>query len=337
VKSEAPAPGATTLRERFLLHSRVHGPGSTAGEVVLITDHSSMEGSRHTLTAAVERLTGKRPICIDARHFMTGDTGWVARTDEDIVIGVTAEDLVVKPATVLVYEIPPASRRRFAEFQHKLQQYGIAALSSDAEAWRNATEKDRTVSCFLRAGIPHAETIVLRRPTLVSALNAYKRLGPDVWTRPTVGVAGGDVFHITTREQLHSALLFYTERGQSWLMSRDARNITERGERQSFRIVVLHDRPLWACEHIQPNPDRPTNEAAGAASTRISLDQVPDELLHAAIAATRSVGLRFGGVDLALTGTPVFEVNVHPVLLGDRHLEAVALPWVQAQLVKTPL
>ena len=73
------------------------------------------------------------------------------------------------------------------------------------------------------------ETIALHQPDPGTALNAFERLGRDVWARPNVGAGGTDVFHLTTRKQLHAALLHYAASDQDWLLSRDARNLTSDG------------------------------------------------------------------------------------------------------------
>ncbi|MGH3912196.1 MAG: hypothetical protein ACRDTC_02100, partial [Pseudonocardiaceae bacterium] len=179
----------------------------TTGEVVLITDHSSAEGSRRILSTAVKRLVGAPPVCVDARHFMSGGTGRVALVREVLTMEVPADDLTLTPTVVLIYEIPPADRRRFTDFQRRLDRLGIRSLGVDVDAWRNATEKNRTISCFRRAGIPHMETITLNHPSLSSAVETYEYLGQDVWTRPLVGMAGRGVFHVTSHDQLSRVFL----------------------------------------------------------------------------------------------------------------------------------
>ncbi|MGH3669264.1 MAG: hypothetical protein ACRDSH_01315, partial [Pseudonocardiaceae bacterium] len=66
-------------------------------------------------------------------------------------------------------------------------------------------------------------------------------------------------------------------------------------------------------------------------STLIPTEDLPPQYHHLAIAATQSLGLPFGGVDLATeNGGVVFEVNVHPMLDVPAGLETVAIPFVQA-------
>lgn len=43
------------------------------GQVAILTNHSSNEGSRAAMAAAAEILTGQPPVLVDARHF--ADTG----------------------------------------------------------------------------------------------------------------------------------------------------------------------------------------------------------------------------------------------------------------------
>ncbi|MEC3981658.1 ATP-grasp domain-containing protein [Amycolatopsis sp. H20-H5] len=233
---------------------------------------------------------------------------------------------------MLVYEIPPERRTHLGGLMTALAQCGLTAEVNAAGGWRDATEKDRTIICFQRDGVPTAETIVLQGGDADRAEATFRQLGSDVWIRPSVGTSGRDVVHVTTSEKARAIARSYTHRPEPWLMSRDAGNLTARGERQSLRIVILGDRPLWAVEHIQPNADEPTNEAAGAVSTPVPLENLPASLIEAAVAAVRSVGLRFGGVDLASATCSVFEVNVHPLLLPERHLDTVAVPWVEDQL-----
>jgi glutathione synthase/RimK-type ligase-like ATP-grasp enzyme len=301
--------------------------------IVVMTDHSSGEGSRPLLGAAVEVLTGTQPVSIDARHFMTGGNGRATVERETLKLNVPSEDLVVNPEVLVVYEIPPAERRRFETFQRTLLSSGSTCLSGGVDAWRAATDKHQTIVRFLRDGIPHMETIALCCPDPASALDAFKRLGGDVWARPRTGAGGKDVFHVTTIDHLHGACRHYAASGQDWLVSRDAANVDHNGRRHQFRVVVLHDRVLRVCEHAQADPDAPCNESRGAVSTVIPVDDFPLEFSQLAISATRSLGLPFGGVDLAIeNGGVVFEVNVHPVLDVPGGLGTMAIPFIQAHL-----
>lgn len=304
-----------------------------AGDVVVMTDHGSGEGSRPLLEAAVEVLTGTRPVPIDARHFMTGGNGRTTVERGTLRLTVPSEDLVVTPEVLVLYEIPPAERWRFETFQRALLSSGSICLGADVDSWRAATDKHQTMVRFLRAGIPHMETIALCCPDPASALDAFKRLGRDVWARPRTGAGGKDVFHVTTIGHLQDARRHYAASGQDWLVSRDARNVDRNGRRHQFRAVVLHDRVLRVCEHVQADPDAPCNESRGAVSTAVPVDDFPPEFSQLAISATRSLGLPFGGVDLAIEdGGVVFEVNVHPVLDVPGGLETVAIPFIQAHL-----
>jgi glutathione synthase/RimK-type ligase-like ATP-grasp enzyme len=303
------------------------------GGVVLMTDHGSGEGSRVPLEKAVEVLTGAPPLSIDARHFMTGGSGRVSFGRSGFWMEVPSQGLVASPEVLIVYEIPPVDRWRLVAFQRQLSPEGPLSFDVDPDAWRNATDKRRTVDCFRRADIAQMETLALRRPDLGTALDAFERLGQDVWARPTIGAGGTDVFHLTTRRHLRAALGHYAASDQDWLLSRDARNITQDGRRHQFRVVVLGDRVLRVCEHVQADPNAPCNESRGAVSTIIPAKDLPPQYRRLAIAATRSLGLPFGGVDLATeNGGVVFEVNVHPMLDVPEGLETVAIPFVQAHL-----
>ena len=83
----------------------------------------------------------------------------------------------------------------------------------------------------------------------------------------------------------------YAATGQNWLMSGDAGNFTPEDRRHQFRVVVLGERVLRVCEHVQANPDAPCNESQGAVSTVVPVEQFPVQYERLAIAATRSVGL----------------------------------------------
>lgn len=304
--------------------------------VVLMTDHSSTEGSRATLATAVEMLTGRPPVLVDAQHFMTGASGRVTAEDGVLRLEVAAEDLVVTPSVVIIYEIPPAERRRFEACQRTLRRYGAVSLGLDADTWRAATEKDLTVARFAHDGIPQMETIGLREPSRELTAATFERLGRDVWARPTVGMGGKDVFHVTTDEQLHDAAGYYALSGLDWLLAKDANNFNADGVRHQFRVVVLDGRVVRVCEHVQAHPDAACNELNGASSTLMEIDELPAGLARLAISATRSLGLPFAGVDLALeNGGVVFEVNVHPAFGADRGLETVAIPYVEAHLALT--
>jgi glutathione synthase/RimK-type ligase-like ATP-grasp enzyme len=302
-------------------------------EIVVMTDFGSTEGSSGQLQRAVELLTGDSPAVVDARHFYDGGNGHVRLDRSTATLHVPAEGVVLRPSVVIVYEIPPTDRHRFVRFQRTLARSRLTCLSTEARAWRNATEKHLTVGRFRRAGISQMESVVLRRPTRETATAAFHRLGRDVWTRPAIGFGGRDVFHVTSEDQLRAAADLYATSGTRWLITRDAGNFDSHGRRHQYRIVVLGSRVLRVCEHIQDNPDAPCNEAQGAVSTVLPLDAISRDLLDLAVDATRSLGLQFGGVDLVPeNGGAVFEVNVHPVLDVPHGFHTVALPFVQAHL-----
>lgn len=299
----------------------------------MLTDHGSDEGSRAVLESAVENVTDVAPVSIDARHFMTDGHGR-ARVEGVRLTLETPGEQDLSPDVLLVYEIPPRERERLRPFLRAVSRSGVARLEVDPDTWRAATDKHRTVERFLRDGIPHMETITLRRPDPDAALVAFERLGRNVWARPTTGLGGKDVFHVTTTDQLDDARRHYCATDQDWLLSRDAGNIDSRGRRHQYRVVVLHDRVLRVVEHVQADPDAPCNEAQGADSTILPAHDLPPQLARLAIAATRALGLPFGGVDLvAENGGVVFEVNVHPVLDVPGGLETVAVPYVEAHHV----
>jgi glutathione synthase/RimK-type ligase-like ATP-grasp enzyme len=239
----------------------------------------------------------------------------------------------ITPDVVIVYEIDPGDRDRLGGFLDVLAASGVHAWGADRYAWRNATDKEQTVACFARHGIPHAETVTFGQPDRGSALQAFAGLGGDVWARPVSGLGGRDVFHLRTASAVVDAVDYYARRGQRWQMCRDADNIDHHGNRHQFRVVVHHDQALRVCEHLQRDHDRPCNEAQGALSTVVPLAAVDPALIDLAVAATRSVGLAFGGVDLAVEhGGTVFEVNVHPALDVPGGLETVALPLIDSIL-----
>jgi glutathione synthase/RimK-type ligase-like ATP-grasp enzyme len=301
---------------------------------VLISDHDSREGSSAPLGVAVERVLGIAPVMMDARHFLNGGSGRLGHDSDGLIVEVPDEDILIRASILFVYDIAPARRREFERFQRDLRRFGCDTVSTDWRAWRNATEKDRTVRCFRRHKIPHMDTVTLRRPSPAAAARCFIALGGDVWTRPTVGKGGDKVFHVSSPDQLLRAVAHYAAGGQHWQMARDARNFDAGGDRQSYRVVVLDGRLLVAVEHRQHDPDAPCNEARGALSNLLSSpEELPGDLGALAAAAVRAVGLRFGGVDLAANGA-VFEVNVHPVIA--RHLESVAVPWVRAQVGLPP-
>ncbi|MFG3056392.1 RimK family alpha-L-glutamate ligase [Kitasatospora sp. NPDC048239] len=298
-----------------------------------MTDHSSTEGSRETLATAVQMLTGRTPVLFDARHFMTGGSGRIGGADGLLHIEVPSAGRAVTAEAVLVYEIPPHRRRDFTACQQRLRKHGARSFGTDADAWRAATEKDLTVERFTRDGIPHMPTIALSRPTPEAAADAFDRLGRDVWARPTVGMGGNDVFHVTTRAQLTAAARHYGASGADWLIARDAANYNAEGRRHQYRVVVLAGRVVRAVEHVQPDPDAPCNESQGAVSTLLAEGDLPAGLAELAVRATESLGLPFAGVDLAAeSGGVVFEVNVHPVFGTVGGLETVAIPYAAAHL-----
>ncbi|WP_280465411.1 ATP-grasp domain-containing protein [Nocardia brasiliensis] len=281
------------------------------------------------MEVAIKRVTGRWPVCLDSRRFAAGGDGCGKIIDGHLILDAARGFTPIRPSAVLVYEIPPLARSALGSFLDILRSYGVD--SADSSSWRNASEKDRTIECFVRDGIPHPETIVLNAQGSHAMFSAFERLGGDVWTRPTVGMGGTGVFHVTDRGQLSAAAAYYERAGTSWMLSRNVANLTAAGARQSYRVVILNDVPVRASEHLQPNPDLPTNAAAGASVTPLAPSQLPDGIVEIAASATRSLGLRFGGVDVARHGPTVFEVNVHPTLTI-AHLDSVAIPWVRDML-----
>ncbi|MER5785795.1 alpha-L-glutamate ligase [Streptomyces mobaraensis] len=198
-------------------------------ELVLMTDHSSTEGSREMLVAAARTLTGREPVQLDARHFMSGGSGRIEADGDRLRL--EGGGVVVTTDTVLVYEIPPHRRRDFEDCQRLLRVHGARSLGTDGQAWQAATEEDRTVECFVSDGIAHMPTIAFSRPTAEEAAEA--------WARPAIGMGGHDVFHVTSRTQLVAAARHYATMGADWLISRDAANFTPDGRRHQYRVAVL--------------------------------------------------------------------------------------------------
>jgi hypothetical protein len=116
---------------------------------------------------------------------------------------------------------------------------------------------------------------------------------PDAWCNATDKRRTVDCFR-----GAGVALGHYAASGQGWLLSRDARSVNKDGRRHQFRVVVLHGRVLRVCEHVQADPDAPCNESRGAVSRLIPAEDLPPQYRRLAVAATRSLGLPFGGVDL---------------------------------------
>ncbi|MFI2610407.1 RimK family alpha-L-glutamate ligase [Kitasatospora sp. NPDC018619] len=330
-------------------------------DLVLLTDHSSTGGSRQVLAAAARTLTGREPVQLDARHFLTGAGGRI-EADDAGGLRLEAGGRTVTADTVIVYEVPPHRRRAFEDCQRRLRGFGARSLGTGAEAWRAATEKDLTLARLARDGVPQMPAIALSGPSPQAAADAFEALGGDVWARPCVGRGGDDVFHVTTRAQLDAAVRHYARAGLDWLITRDARNLLPDGRRHRYQVVVLHGRVVRAVEHVQgvecaqrvervravghaqaiervetaahvragrgaPRHDRP-----GTAPTLLDYTELPDGLAETAVAAAASLGLELAGVDLAAeSGGVVLEVDVHPAL-GRRCLEQVALPYVAAHL-----
>ncbi|MGW0584118.1 ATP-grasp domain-containing protein [Streptomyces sp. NPDC002920] len=302
--------------------------------IALIADPTSPEGCREYLAEAVELLTGAAPVRVDSRHFATGGTGRGVRDGNRLRIQVPQERLDFTPDIVLLYEIPPHRRHTLAGFQELLARHEVVTLASGPDAWRAATEKNLTVERFRRDGVAQMETVVLSRPTEREAVDAFERLGRDIWARPVVGTGGNDTFHVTTPERLAYAIGYYAGHGTDWMLSRDAGNITADGLRHQFRVFVLHGRVVHAREHLQPEPDAPCNTCQGATAVHLDPTELPHRLAELAVAATASVGLPFAGVDLAVeNGGVVFEVNVQPAFVdGGVEVEKVAVPYVRAHL-----
>lgn len=305
-------------------------------EIVVMTDFSSTEGSTVHLRQAVELLTGRTPAVVDARHFY--DDAPVAAQLHGTTLTLqapgTGRDL--RPSVIVIYEIPPADRCRFTRFQALLGRSTTVSFG-DQRSWRSATDKHEMVGKFTEAAIPQMDSVLLDNPGHTGAMDAFRRLGGDVWARPAVGFGGRDVFHLTSPQHLAAATRHFSSIGGRWLLTQDARNIDAQGRRHQYRVVVLGERILRVCEHVQHNPDAPCNEAQGAVSTVLPVDALPRHLLDLAVKATRALGLPFGGVDLAAeNGGVVFEVNVHPVLDVPHGYHTVTVPFVHAHLNRHP-
>ncbi|MFI5775707.1 RimK family alpha-L-glutamate ligase [Nocardia sp. NPDC051570] len=306
------------------------------GDVVVMTDFGSTEGSTAHLAHAVHLLTGRAPAVVDARRFYTGGTGHAALIGAPPALEIRYEGRRLRPEVIVVYEIPPQDRLRFARFQALIARSGTVCLGADATAWRRATDKRRTVIRFRETGVPHMESVLLQ-PYSPHVAEAFDRLGRDVWARPAVGFGGRGVVHITDERQLRAAAQRYAATGAPWLLSRDAGNFDEHGRRHQYRVVVLGDRVLRVCEHVQSDPDAPCNEAQGAISRTLPSEALPARLRALAVRATRALGLPFGGVDLVPErGGVVFEVNVHPVLDVPQGFRTVAVPFARAHFSIRP-
>ncbi|MGW4891418.1 ATP-grasp domain-containing protein [Kitasatospora sp. NPDC004240] len=305
----------------------------TTDSVVLVTDHGEQEGSRAILAEAIRRVTGERPICLDARDFVPSGSGR-ARLARGRLRLEAGDAVVSGPAAVLLYEIPPAGRPALEPLQELLAVSGVPCLGTQAAAWRAAGDKELMVKAFTAAGIPQMPSLCLPPDAGdQAALDAFEELDRDVWTRPVSGMGGRDVFHVTTPSALQEAAACYASAGQRWLLTRDARNFNPAGLRHQYRVVVLRGRVIWVAEHVQPSPDAPCNVAQGATSTPLPPEALPPHLHRVAEAATAAVGLPFAGVDLAAeSGGVVFEVNVHPAFGAEGALEGLAIPYVQAHL-----
>jgi glutathione synthase/RimK-type ligase-like ATP-grasp enzyme len=305
-----------------------------APTVVVMADHSSPENSRVVLEAAAAELTGAPPIRLDARDFLLGGGGRVDVRDGGRLTLTDRHGVDVTPDALVVYEIAPNDRQRFEQFQAVLRRSTVSCLGAgNAQAWRDATDKERTVARFVADNVRHAETIALHRPSRSAAVAAFDQLGRNVWARPTKGTGGQDVFHVDNPAKLLDALDFYAAIDQDWLVSRDAGNWNEDGLRHQFRVIVLGERVVRVSEHIQDDPEMPCNRVRGARTLTRPVESLPAEFHALAVAATRSLGLHLGGVDLSIeNGGMVFEVNVHPVLGMRTGLESVAIPFVAEHL-----
>ena len=308
-----------------------------SSDIVVMTDHSSEEGSARHLIRAVRLLTDSAPTVLDARLFYDGGEGQVRLDGSGLTLDVPSRGLSVRPSVVVIYEIPPTDRPRFVSFLAAVERSGASCLGANVYGWLCATDKQFMVRRFLQDGIAQMESIALNRPSLSAAVDAFERLGGNIWARPIVGCGGNDVFHVTSHIQLRMAVEHYAQAGTRWLVTRDAGNFDQRSRRHQFRVIVLGDRVLRVCEHVQDDADAPCNEARGAVSTTLTPDALPTEMLALAARATRSLGLRFGGVAHAVeNGGVVFEVNVHPVIDVPQGFETVAVPLVQAHLAGEP-
>ncbi len=307
-----------------------------APTIAVMTDHCSPEDSHVVIEAAVAELTGAHPIQLDARDFMLGGAGGVAIRDGGRLALTDRHGLQVTPDVLIVYQIDPDDRQLFEPFQAVLQSSTVSCLGAgNVQAWRDATDKSRTVARFVADKVRHAETIALQRPSRSAAFAAFDRLGGDVWARPTKGTRGHDVFHIDTSAKLLDALDYYAAIEQDWLVSRDAGNWNQDRRRHQFRVIVLGERVIRVSEHVQDDPDMPCNRGRGAHTQTLPVQSLPAEFHTLAIAATKSLGLPFGGVDLSIeNGGMVFEVNVHPALSMHTSLESVAIPFVAEHLAQ---
>ena len=304
------------------------------GDIALLTDHSSGEGSRDILVTAIELLTGSPPR-VDRRPALHvggdgegdprrragptrggvrgpgGDTGRGDRL-RDPALGTTALRGIPAPAARFRGRLP-GSRRRGLSPGHR---EGPDRRTVPARR-RSPHGDDHVASTVTRAGGGRLRPARWRRLGETDDRSGRQRRLPRHHPRAAAR---------RPRALREVGVGLADRSGRPELRRTGSAPPVPRRRPGGSGHAGVRARPDWT-------PTHPATRPRAASRPSYSAKDLPDELASAAISATRALGLPFSGVDLAVeNGVVVFEVNVHPVFGTPRGLETVAVPYVEAHL-----
>ncbi|QDU60897.1 Alpha-aminoadipate--LysW ligase LysX [Planctomycetes bacterium Pan216] len=208
---------------------------------------------------------------------------------------------------VLVRHLPPGSLEQVVfrmDALHRLEGLGIPVINPP-RAIEACVDKHLSTVRLLEAQLPIPRTVVCE--TSRSALEAFEELQGDVVVKPLFGSEGRGVIRVSRRSD---AKELFDE-----LEARDAvLHLQEYVRHQGFdvRALVIGERVIASMRRWATGEDFRTNVACGGRGEPYPLSETEERL---AIAATRAIGARQGGVDLITDErgrTVVLEVNSNP-------------------------
>ncbi len=166
------------------------------------------------------------------------------------------------------------------------EQKGLPIINSP-RSLECAIDKFLTTARLAHAGLPVPATFVCE--TAQEALRAFEKLGRNVVLKPLFGSEGRGIFRIEEPELLWRVAQTLVRTGAVLYLQ----EYIDHGGRD-LRVLVLNGAPLGAIERTSQEDFR-TNLSLGGQSMRTELD---DETASLAVAAAKTIGTVFAGVDL---------------------------------------
>ncbi len=170
-----------------------------------------------------------------------------------------------------------------------------------------------------RAGVPTPQTVLLTRAGSqhLNAEELFAELGTPIVCKAPSGAFSSAVEKASNARELQNLVRRFAQRSDVILLQRYTPSLFD------WRIGFLCAEPLYAARYHIPKGawrihDRPegSDRRVWARVERINLEDVPDEVMATAAAATQAIGTSLYGVDIKQTenGPVVIEVNDNPNL-----------------------